>query len=114
LLGHWAVWTNAAVKLLNSVHEGKYDRDVKSTLILANKITDSNAAFFDAKNNFAGCITGLHEVLRRQGLLEGLWTLDPEEVLSPGQKEEIDRVYKAYPGLNDDSFVLENIHNWLD
>jgi len=114
LLGHWAVWTNSAVKLLNSVHEGKYDKDVKSTLILANKITDSNAAFFDAKNNFAGCITGLHEVLRRQGLLEGLWTLDPEEVLSPGQKEEINRVYKAYPELNDDNFVLENIHNWLD
>ncbi|MBI5011187.1 MAG: dihydrodipicolinate synthase family protein, partial [Bacteroidia bacterium] len=80
LLGHWAVWTNSAVKLLKSVHEGKYDNDVKSTLILANKITDSNAAFFDAKNNFAGCITGLHEVLRRQGLLEGLWTLDPDEV----------------------------------
>ena len=114
LLGHWAVWTNSAVKLLKSVHEGKFDKDVKSTLILANKITDSNAAFFDAKNSFAGCITGLHEVLRRQGLLEGLWTLDPDEVLSPGQKEEIDRVYKAYPELNDDSFVLENIHNWLE
>lgn len=113
LLGHWAVWTHSAVKLLESVHEGKFDKDVKSTLILANKITDSNAAFFDAKNNFAGCITGLHEVLRRQGLLEGLWTLDPEEVLSPGQKEEIDRVYSAYPELNDDNFVSGNIHNWL-
>ncbi|MBK9389792.1 MAG: dihydrodipicolinate synthase family protein [Bacteroidetes bacterium] len=113
LLGHWAVWTHSAVKLLKSVHEGKFDKDVKSTLILANKITDSNAAFFDAKNNFAGCITGLHEVLRRQGLLDGLWTLDPEEVLSPGQKEEIDRIYSAYPELNDDNFVSENIHNWL-
>jgi dihydrodipicolinate synthase/N-acetylneuraminate lyase len=113
LLGHWAVWTHSAVKILKSVHEGKFDKDVKSTLILANKITDSNAAFFDAKNNFAGCITGLHEVLRRQGLLEGLWTLDPEEVLSPGQKEEIDRIYAGYPELNDDNFVSENIHNWL-
>lgn len=113
LLGHWAVWTHSAVALLNSVHSGKYDKEIKKTLNLANKITDSNAAFFDAANNFAGCITGLHEVLRRQGLLEGLWTLDPEEVLSPGQKEEIDRVYEAYPELNDDTFVAENLNNWL-
>jgi len=113
LLGHWAVWTNSAVKLLQSVHAGKFDNDVKSTLVLANKITDSNAAFFDAKNSFAGCITGLHEVLRRQGLLEGLWTLDPDEILSPGQKEEIDRVYNAYPELNDDIFVKENLGRWL-
>jgi hypothetical protein len=113
LLGHWAVWTRSAVKLLNSVHTGQYDNDIHKTLILANKITDSNAAFFDARNNFAGCIVGLHEVLRRQGLLEGLWTLDPDEVLSPGQMEEIDRVYAAYPELNDDAFVAENIDSWL-
>lgn len=113
LLGHWAVWTQSAVKLLENVHSGQYDKDIRKTLILANKITDSNAAFFDARNNFAGCIVGLHEVLRRQGLLEGLWTLDPDEVLSPGQKEEIDRVYKAYPELNDDAFIAQNIDRWL-
>ena len=76
-------------------------------------ITDSNAAFFDAANNFAGCITGIHEVLRRQGLLEGIWTLNENETLSPGQKEEIDRVYRAYPNLNDDDFVTENLSKWL-
>jgi dihydrodipicolinate synthase/N-acetylneuraminate lyase len=113
LLGHWAVWTHSAVKLLDAVHKGEYDNDIKRTLAHANRITDSNAAFFDAANNFAGCIVGLHEVLRRQGLLEGLWTLDKDEVLSPGQKEEIDRVYAAYPELNDDAFIAENIDNWL-
>jgi len=113
LLGHWAVWTQKAVGLLNSVHSGEYNNDTRKTLTLANQITDSNAAFFDARNNFAGCITGLHEVLRRQGLLEGVWTLNPKEVLSPGQKEEIDRVYRSYPHLNDDAFVAENIDRWL-
>jgi dihydrodipicolinate synthase/N-acetylneuraminate lyase len=113
LLGHWAVWTHSAVKLLKDVHEGKFDNDIRQTLILANQITDSNAAFFDSANNFAGCITGIHEVLRRQGLLEGLWTLDPHEALSPGQMEEIDRVYAAYPELNDDEFISENLDRWL-
>jgi hypothetical protein len=82
-------------------------------LVLANQITDSNAAFFDAANNFSGCIVGLHEILRRQGLLEGLWTLNRNEVLSPGQKEEIDRIYAAYPELNDDAFIAENIDRWF-
>ena len=82
-------------------------------MVLANQITDSNAAFFDASNNFAGCIVGLHEVLRRQGLLEGLWTLNTNEVLSPGQMEEIDSVYTAYPELNDDAFVSENLNRWM-
>jgi dihydrodipicolinate synthase/N-acetylneuraminate lyase len=113
LLGHWAVWTNSAVKLLKDVHDGKFYNNIEQTLILANQITDSNAAFFDSANNFAGCIVGLHEVLRRQGLLEGLWTLDPNEVLSPGQVKEIDRVYAAYPELNDDSFISENLDRWL-
>lgn len=113
LLGHWAVWTHSAVRLLKEVQEGKFENDIQQTLSLANQITDSNAAFFDTANNFAGCITGLHEVLRRQGLMEGLWTLDPEEGLSPGQMEEIDRVYAAYPDLNDDAFISENIDNWL-
>ena len=81
--------------------------------MLAHQITDCNAAFFDAANQFAGCIVGLHEVLRRQGLLEGVWTLDENEVLSPKQLAEIDRVYDAYPELNDDSFVSENLDRWL-
>ena len=113
LLGHWAVWTHSAVNLLKSVHAGEFDVNIRKTLQLANMITDSNAAFFDSANNFAGCIVGLHEVLRRQGLLEGLWTLDKNEVLSPGQKEEIDRVYASYPELNDDAFIAENIDKWL-
>ena len=77
------------------------------------EVTDANAAFFDAANQFAGCIAGLHEVLRRQGLLEGIWCLDPDETLSPGQKEEIDRVYAAYPHLNDDEFVRQGLDEWL-
>src|SRR5207245_11517098 len=77
------------------------------------EITDSNAAFFDATHHFAGCIAGLHEVLRRQGLLEGIWCLDPRETLSPGQQEEISRVLKAYPHLNDDDFVRERRDRWL-
>ncbi|MCI0747146.1 MAG: hypothetical protein L0Y58_17220, partial [Verrucomicrobia subdivision 3 bacterium] len=70
-------------------------------------------AFFDAANNFAGCIPGIHEVLRRQGLLEGIWCLDPNEGLSPGQAREIDRVYRAYPHLNDDEFVAKHCEQWL-
>ena len=113
LLGHWAVWNRSAVALLEKIHSGELDQNIQETLALGNQITDSNAAFFDAANNFSGCIVGLHEVLRRQGLLEGLWTLDKDEVLSPGQMEEIDRVYAAYPDLNDDVFVRENLDKWL-
>jgi hypothetical protein len=76
------------------------------------EITDANAAFFDAAHNFFGCIAGLHEVLRRQGLLEGSWCLNTQETLSPGQKEEIDRVYLAYPHLHDDDFVRERRDQW--
>ena len=114
LLGHWAVWTRAAVKLLEDVQSGKFNGDTQKAIILANQITDSNAAFFDSANNFAGCIVGLHEVLRRQGILDGLWTLNKDEVLSPGQLKEIDRVYAAYPHLNDDDFVAENLDKWLE
>jgi dihydrodipicolinate synthase/N-acetylneuraminate lyase len=113
LLGHWAVWTRSAVKLLENIQQSGYNCDPKQFLTLAAKITDCNAAFFDAANNFAGCITGLHEVLRRQGMLEGIWTLDPEETLSPGQLDEINRVYEAYPELNDDEFVKENLSRWM-
>jgi hypothetical protein len=113
LLGHWAVWTQKAVQLLEGVHNGEFDKNAQSALILANQITDSNAAFFDPSHNFKGCIVGLHEVLRRQGLLEGIWVLNEGEVLSPGQLEDIDRVYAAYPHLNDDAFVAENLARWL-
>jgi dihydrodipicolinate synthase/N-acetylneuraminate lyase len=113
LLGHWAVWTKSAVEILNNVHNGIFNNDTQKALTLAAQITDSNAAFFDSANNFAGCIVGLHEVLRRQGLLEGIWTLNETETLSPGQKEEIDRVYAAYPHLNDEAFVAENLDKWL-
>jgi len=82
-------------------------------LRLAVEVTDCNAAFFDAANGFRGCIAGIHEVLRRQGLLEGIWCLDPNETLSLGQAEEIDRVYRSYPHLNDDAFVAEHLHEWL-
>ena len=113
LLGHWAVWTRSAVRLLDDIQQGKLGGELQQQLSLGIEITDSNAAFFDAANRFKGCIVGLHEVLRRQGLMEGLWTLNEDEVLSPGQKEEIDRVYEAYPDLNDDDFVAENLHKWL-
>ncbi|MBT3386045.1 MAG: dihydrodipicolinate synthase family protein [Prolixibacteraceae bacterium] len=113
ILGHWAVWTKTAVKLLEEIQNGKFENNIQKILTLGIQITDSNAAFFDAANNFAGCIVGLHEVLRRQGLLDGLWTLNKNEVLSPGQLEEINRVYKAYPHLNDDTFVKENLSKWL-
>mgnify|MGYP001813606627 FL=1 len=113
LLGHWAVWTRSAVRLLEDIQQGQLDGELRQQLSLGMQITDSNAAFFDAANNFSGCIVGLHEVLRRQGLLEGLWTLREDEVLSPGQREEIDRIYKAYPHLHDDDFVAANLHKWL-
>ncbi|HLP71376.1 MAG TPA: dihydrodipicolinate synthase family protein [Bacteroidales bacterium] len=113
LLGHWAVWTRTAVKMLEDVRQGKFDKNSAYALTLASKITDCNSAFFDAAHNFKGCIAGLHEVLRRQGLMKGIWTLDRKEKLSPGQKEEIDRVYASYPELNDDDFVRKNIGKWL-
>ena len=116
LLGHWCVWTRKAVTLLDEVHalldSGK---DVPHELLTRGmEITDCNAAFFDAANQFAGCIPGIHEVLRRQGLMKGVWCLDPSETLSPGQREEITRVYDTYPHLNDDDFVKAGIGKWLE
>ena len=114
-LGHWAVWTKRAADLLTECHRSVLaDRSVPLHLLKRSiQVTDCNAAFFDTTNHFAGCIAGLHEVLRRQGLFEGIWCLDPQETLSPGQKEEIDRVYCAYPELNDDEFVREGRDIWL-
>jgi dihydrodipicolinate synthase/N-acetylneuraminate lyase len=115
LLGHWAVWTSRAVELLESCHAAVRDgTSIPAELFeRAVEVTDCNAAFFDAANGFAGCIAGLHEVLRRQGLLAGTWCLDPNERLSPGQAEEIDRVYRAYPHLNDDAFVAAHRDEWM-
>src|SRR5690606_39978792 len=105
LLGHWSVWTKRAVELLERIHAAvEAYRVVAHLHAIDSRVTDSNSAFFDVANDFAGCIPGCHEVLRRQGLLAGTWCLDPKETLSPGQAEEIDRVYAAYPELNDDAF----------
>jgi dihydrodipicolinate synthase/N-acetylneuraminate lyase len=112
LLGHWAVWTKTAATHLALAKEQSKNIPAK-LLTLAQQITDANAAFFDPAHQFHGCIAGIHEVLRRQGLLEGRWCLDPHEGLSPGQSEEIDRVYKLYPHLPDDDFVKEHLHEWL-
>lgn len=109
LLGHWAVWTRSAVEMLDAIHAGTLEDPWR----LAAQVTDANAAFFDPANNFHGCIAGIHEVLRRQGLMQGRWCLNPAEDLSPGQAEEIDRVYRAYPHLNDDNFVQEHLDEWL-
>ena len=108
LLGHWAVWTAAVVKMFHELKKAVAgDALDPSWLTLAAQITDANSAFFDTANNFKGCIAGVHEVLRRQGLMEGIWCLNPAETLSPGQSEEIDRVWSMYPHLNDDAFVKE-------
>lgn len=110
LLGHWSVWTKRAVELLDRSRNA----DASSELLrLGVEVSDSNAAFFDAANAFRGCIAGLHEVLRRQRMLEGTWCLDEVETLSPGQKEEIDRVYRCYPHLNDDEFVEKHRDEWM-
>jgi dihydrodipicolinate synthase/N-acetylneuraminate lyase len=114
LLGHWAAWTRRAVELLEQVRECREHRErVAELLARSAEITEANAAFFDARNNFRGCIAGLHEILRRQGFLEGRWCLDPREDVSPGQVEEIDRICAAYPHLSDDAFVAANLERWL-
>jgi len=114
LLGHWSVWTRSAVRLFErcraAASAGRVDAEL---LALDSRITDCNSAFFDVANGFRGCIAGCHEVLRRQGLLEGIWCLDPEEKLSPGQAHEIERVYALHRDLSDDDFVAEHRSRWL-
>jgi dihydrodipicolinate synthase/N-acetylneuraminate lyase len=110
LLGHWSVWTRSAVQLLERIQRGPLDAEL---LALDARVTDCNSAFFDVAHNFAGCIPGCHEVLRRQGLLEGTWCLDPNEKLSPGQAQEIDRVYREHADLADDDFVRAHLERWL-
>ena len=113
LLGHWSVWTKKAVEIFNITQTEKYKDNISPELLtLAAEVTDSNSAFFDAANAFSGCIAGLHEILRRQGLMENILCLNPEEGLSEGQIEELNRVQKAYPHLNDDDFIKTNIESW--
>ena len=115
LLGHWSVWTlySVAAFHLCRVATANSGPTLEELLRRTGEVNDANAAVFDAANAFGGCIAGLHEVLRRQGLLEGTWCLDERESLSPGQAEEITRVSKAYPHLNDDAFVAEHRDDWL-
>lgn len=114
LLGHWACWTRKAVELLDDCKRARARKKIPCSLLtLAMQVTDCNAAFFDAANDFAGCIPGIHEVLRRQGLLKGIWCLDPNERLSRSQLEEIARVWKAYPHLNDNEFVQQHLDEWV-
>jgi dihydrodipicolinate synthetase family protein len=114
LLGHWSVWVKKAVELLDHIHAADAANNVPADLLaLDSQVTDCNAAIFDVANDFHGVIAGCHEILRRQGLLEGIWCLDPNETLGPGQKDEIDRVCASYPHLNDDAFVRANLERWL-
>jgi dihydrodipicolinate synthase/N-acetylneuraminate lyase len=116
LLGQWAVGTRAAVDLLERVkrvRQAPDGRELQTLLALGARLTDLNAAVFDAAHGFAGVIAGVHEVLRAQGLLAGIWCLDPHETLSPGQREELERVRSSYPELLDDDFVAEHLDRWL-
>jgi dihydrodipicolinate synthase/N-acetylneuraminate lyase len=114
LLGQWACWTRSAVQLLDRVKAQRAAGAIDARwLTEAAALTDANGAIFDVAHAFRGCIPGIHEVLRRQGLLQGTWCLDADEQLSPGQAEEIDRVCRAYPWLDDDAFVAEHLARWL-
>jgi len=114
LLGHWSVWTATAIKQFERCKAARHKDAVPADLLaLDARVTDCNSAFFDVANNFHGCIAGCHEVLRRQGLMQGIWCLDPAEGLSPGQIEEIDRVCNEHADLSDDDFVAANLQKWL-
>lgn len=114
LLGQWAVGTRQALSHLDDAKRWRSEGAIPvEATALAQQITDTNAALFDAANGFAGCIAGIHEILRRQGLMRGRWCLHPDQDVSPGQIAEIDRVYRAYPHLHDDDFVAENLDDWL-
>ena len=115
LLGQFACWTQKAVELLDTVKQERSQKSVSKDLItLAAQFTDANSAIFDVANHFAGAIAGVHEILRRQGLLTTIRCLSPDQRLSPGQSEDIDRVCGSYPQLTDDKFVAEHLHEWLE
>ena len=114
LLGHWSVWTASAIKQFEMCRAARHKASVPAELLaLDARVTDCNSAFFDVANNFHGCIAGCHEVLRRQGLLAGIWCLDRDEGLSPGQLDEIDRICNEHADLSDDDFVAANLQKWL-
>jgi len=114
LLGQWAVWTRRAVEVLDQARAASESDQVPADLLrIGAALTDANAAVFDVRHAFAGCIAGIHEVLRRQGLMRGIWCLDPHEGLSPDQAEEIDRVIRCYPELTDNDFVATHLDGWL-
>lgn len=114
LLGQWGVWTRKAVELLVEIKAVRHCETIPTTWLTRNaSLTDANAAIFDSANQFAGCIPGIMEVLRRQGLAPSRRCLDPDEQLSPGQAEELDRIADVYPELHDDAFVAENLSRWL-
>ncbi len=114
LLGQWAMWTRKAVELLAETNEAHATGSVPSGLLtLGAQLTDANGALFDADHSYAGVLPGIHEALHRQGLLAGRWCLNPREDLSPGQLDEIDRIWNAYPHLRDDEFVEEHLDVWL-
>jgi dihydrodipicolinate synthase/N-acetylneuraminate lyase len=113
LLGQWAVWTRRAVELLSAIQSDGAGCGASEILARSAELTDANSVLFDVRHHFAGCIAGLHEILRRQGLFAGRWCLNPHEDLSPGQMEEIDRICAAYPHLTDDDFVQDNLDRWL-
>lgn len=115
LLGQWSVWTQRAVGLSRDASQARRgDADAQRRMLAADgHLTDANGALFDVANDFRGCIAGIHDALRRQGLMQGRWCLDPNEDLSPGQAEEIDRIWGAYPDLRDDEFVAANLDRWL-
>jgi hypothetical protein len=114
LLGHWSVWTKSAIEQFERCKAARSKDTIPADLLaLDARVTDCNSAFFDVANNFHGCIAGCHEVLRRQGLMQGIWCLDPGEGLSPGQIEQIDRVYNEHADLSDDDFVAANLQKWL-
>ncbi len=113
LLGHWSVWTKRAAELFERLKQEKDKPHISPELLtLAAEVTDTNSAFFDTAHNFKGCIAGLHEILRRQGLMQNIYCLNPDETLSEGQLDELDRVCGMYPHLNDDEFVRKNLEKW--
>lgn len=113
LLGHWSVWTKKAVELFDKIKEEKQKDAISAEMLtLAAEVTDTNSAFFDTAHNFSGCIAGLHEILRRQGLMRNIHCLNPEEGLSDGQLAELDRIQRTYPHLNDDEFIKAHLAEW--
>jgi len=114
LLGQWGVWTERAVALLGEIKRARTAKRLDAAWLTRNAaLTDANAAIFDPAHGFAGCLPGIHEILRRQGIFETNACLNPHERLSPGQAAELDRVTRAYPWLVDDAFVAANLSRWL-